>query len=88
VASGSEDKVVATAEGKLSIADREARSLAQRWQARNAQLWHHESPQLYWLRTTVVENGLMIDDQYTRVRIRRILLDKDSASQSTESRSF
>ena len=75
---GPDGEVAATAERKLSIAAREAQALTQQLQVRNAKLWHPENPQLYWLHTTVVENGQTIDDQYTRIGIRSIRFDKDS----------
>jgi len=43
---------------------------------RNARLWHPDNPQLYWLHTTVSENGHVSDDQYTRIGIRSIRFGK------------
>jgi beta-galactosidase len=50
---------------------------AQTMRVRNAKLWHPQDPQLYWLHTTVSENGRLIDDQHTRIGIRSIRFEKE-----------
>ena len=43
----------------------------------HARLWHPDDPQLYWLHTTISDQGRVIDDQYTRIGIRSIRFHKD-----------
>ena len=40
-------------------------------------LWHPERPHLYILHSTILRNGKTVDDQYTRIGIKRIAFDRE-----------
>ncbi|MGB7549254.1 MAG: glycoside hydrolase family 2 TIM barrel-domain containing protein [Terracidiphilus sp.] len=74
---GPDGKTAATATESATIAAGSRHAATQSMRVRNASLWHPEDPQLYWLHTTVRENGRLTDDQYTRIGIRTIRFDRD-----------
>lgn len=52
-------------------------AVTQTMNVQDAKLWHPQDPQLYWLHTSISENGQVIDDQYSRIGIRSIQFDGD-----------
>ncbi len=50
----------------------------QQMQVREPRLWHPEEPNLYVLHTTVLADGAIVDDQYTRIGIRTVQFDKET----------
>jgi beta-galactosidase len=73
---GTDGKVVAAIKQDATIAAREAQAVTQKLQVRDARLWHPDDPQLYWLRTTISENGQLSDEYYSRIGIRSIQFEK------------
>ncbi len=74
---GPDGNMAATAVQSYSFEAHSSHALTQQMQVRNARFWHPEDAQLYWLHTTVSENGRVTDDQYTRIGIRSIRFEKD-----------
>ena len=70
-------KVIAAVRQEAAIAARASQAVTQRLQVRDAKLWHPHDPQLYWLRTAVIEKGQVTDEQFTRIGIRSIQFEKD-----------
>jgi beta-galactosidase len=68
-------EVAADARKDAAFAPGESRGITQSFEVRNPKLWHPNDPQLYWLHTTILENGQAKDDQYTRIGIRSIRFD-------------
>jgi beta-galactosidase len=73
---GTDGKVVAAIKQDATIAAREAQAVTQMLQIRDARLWHPDDPQLYWLRTTISEDGQLSDEYYSRIGIRSIQFEK------------
>jgi beta-galactosidase len=48
----------------------------QHMEVRRPQLWHPERPHLYILHTSLIENGAIVDDVYTRLGIKTFRFDK------------
>ena len=46
-------------------------------QVRQPELWHPYHPHLYRLHTVILSDGTPVDDQYTRIGIRRFHIDND-----------
>jgi beta-galactosidase len=68
--------VVATSEESVSIEVSSSKAVTQSLPVRQPLLWHPHHPNLYRLRTVILEDGKPVDDQYTRIGIRRFHLDK------------
>jgi beta-galactosidase len=68
---------VAVSRQNATIEARGSQAVAQSMRVRNARLWHPDDPQLYWLHTSISENGQVTDDQYTRIGIRSIHFERD-----------
>lgn len=49
----------------------------QEMEVHRPRLWHPEDPNLYILHTTVLQDGIPVDDQYTRIGIRSIQFDRE-----------
>lgn len=73
---GLDGEMVATAKQDARIMAHDSKALVQEILVRNAKLWHPDDPQLYWLRTSISENGQVTDEQWTRIGIRSIRFDK------------
>ncbi len=69
---GPDGQVAATSKQSANLAPHAGQAATQTMQVQNARLWHPEDPQLYWLHTTIIENGRVTDDQLTRIGIRTI----------------
>jgi beta-galactosidase len=69
-------KLVSTKERNLSIRAGEYQTFAQELEVSHPLLWHPEHPHLYLLHTSVLREGKVLDDQYTRVGIKRIAFDR------------
>jgi beta-galactosidase len=74
---GPDERVVASSQKSEAIARGDSRAIVQKLQVRDANLWHPEDPNLYWLHTTVTSNGRITDDEYTRIGIRSIRFEPD-----------
>ena len=70
-------RVVASVESSAS-AKSDIQRFTQQMQVHKPALWHPEEPNLYILHTTVFENRVAVDDQYTRIGIRRFHFDKEA----------
>jgi beta-galactosidase len=64
-------------EASVSLSPGSYRTIAQQLNVPHPMLWHPEHPHLYVLHTSVLHNGKAIDDQYTRVGIKRIGFDRE-----------
>jgi beta-galactosidase len=73
-----EGAVVATTEVAAEVQAASSQAFTQRLEVRQPQLWHPNRPYLYLLHTVVLENGEPIDDQYTRIGIRKFQLDREA----------
>jgi beta-galactosidase len=73
----SDGKIAARNSANVTLPPRSSHPATQTMSVHNARLWHPEDPQLYWLHTTVSQNGRVTDDQYTRIGIRSIRFEKD-----------
>jgi beta-galactosidase len=69
--------ILATSEQNLTIAAHTSQNAVQTLKVQNARLWHPESPHLYTLHTVISRDGIIADDQYTRIGIRSIEFSKD-----------
>jgi beta-galactosidase len=69
--------VAATAEVSTNLEPSSSKAVTQRLTIRRPLLWHPDHPNLYQLRTVILEHGKPVDDQYTRIGIRRFHIDKD-----------
>jgi beta-galactosidase len=70
-------KSVVSTSQETTIKARDSIVLAQKLQVRAPRLWHPDDPQLYWLRTSIVEAGKVIDEEYSRVGIRSFKFEKN-----------
>ena len=73
----SDGNIAATNSASVAVPARTSHAATQTMKVRNARLWHPDNPQLYWLHTTVSENGRVGDDQYTRIGVRSIRFEKE-----------
>jgi beta-galactosidase len=73
----SDGNIAATNSASVAMPPRTSHAATQTMKVRNARLWHPDNPQLYWLHTTVSENGRVSDDQYTRIGVRSIRFEKE-----------
>jgi beta-galactosidase len=69
--------LAATSETTVLLSSGTHRTIAQQIDVPNPMLWHPEHPHLYVLHTSVLQNGSFIDDQYTRIGIKRIAFNRD-----------
>lgn len=74
---GQDGRVEATVSETASLGPGAICAITQKLKVDRARLWHPDDPQLYWLHTTVKENGRILDDQYTRIGIRSIRFDPE-----------
>ncbi len=70
-----EGRQVASAESKLKVASLATGESEVRMEVKNAQLWSVETPSLYYLHTSVVQNAKEVDQYTTRFGIRSIRFD-------------
>ena len=75
---GPDGRSVAVSETQAELEAGSSKAFAQRIQVKQPRLWHPEHPYLYLLHTVVLEDGKPIDDQYTRVGIRKFHIDRDA----------
>jgi beta-galactosidase len=61
----------------VSLAPGEDRALTQDLRVLAPRLWSPRTPDLYTLRAEIVENGLVVDDEMTRIGIRRIKISSE-----------
>ena len=73
-----EGVVVATTEVSSEVQAASSQAFTQRLEVRQPHLWHPNRPDLYLLHTVVLEDGEPIDDQYTRIGIRKFQLDREA----------
>ncbi len=69
---GPDGQVAATSKQSADLAPHASLVATQTLRVRDAKLWHPDDPQLYWLHTSVIENGRVTDDQLTRIGVRTI----------------
>jgi len=69
--------LAATNETTASLAPGTYQALAQQIDLSNPMLWHPEHPHLYVLHTSVLLNGKIVDDQYTRIGIKRFAFNRE-----------
>jgi beta-galactosidase len=70
-------ELVATKETPLSLAAQDFQTVAHQIDVANPMLWHPEHPHLYLLHTSVLRDGKTVDDQYTRIGIKRFAFDRE-----------
>jgi beta-galactosidase len=70
--------VAATSEVSINVEASGSKAVTQRLTVRRPLLWHPDHPNLYRLRTVILEHGTPVDDQYTRIGIRRFHIDKEA----------
>jgi beta-galactosidase len=70
--------VAATSEVSILVAASASNSVTQRLTVPHPLHWHPDHPNLYVLRTVILEHGKAVDDQYTRIGIRRFRIDKEA----------
>jgi beta-galactosidase len=75
---GPDGALVATKETPVSLGAGGFETVAQQIDVSKPMLWHPEHPHLYVLHTSVLLNGKTVDDQYTRVGIKRIAFDRET----------
>ena len=61
----------------VSLAPGEDRALTQDLRVLAPRLWSPRTPDLYTLRAEIVENGVVVDDEMTRIGIRRIEISSE-----------
>jgi beta-galactosidase len=74
---GPDGTLVGTKEIPVALNAGSYQTIAQELEVRNPMLWHPEHPHLYVLHTSVERNGKAIDDQFTRLGIKRIAFDRE-----------
>jgi len=74
---GPDGTLAATNETPVSVAAGGYQTVAQQIDLSNPKLWHPEHPHLYLLHTSVLRDGKTVDDQYTRIGIKRIAFDRE-----------
>jgi len=74
---GQDEQVIVASEIQASMAAHSSQGITQSLRVKSPKLWHPDHPYLYLLRTTISEDGKVVDDQYTRIGIRSIRFDKD-----------
>jgi beta-galactosidase len=67
-----EGKIIKTVKSKISLKNNEARTVEQRFALENPQLWHPDSPILYKIQTSILDNKTALDGGITRIGIRKI----------------
>jgi len=70
-------KLITSAENKFSAHDMNIAPDKQLLKVNNPKLWGIDTPYLYNLRTTIFENGKMVDESYVKVGIRSLKFDPD-----------
>ena len=73
---GPDGTVMASSESPAEVPASSSKTVTQTLHVREPQLWHPYHPNLYRLHTVIVEEGKPVDDQYTRIGIRRFRIDK------------
>ena len=74
---GPDGNVAGTSESThVDLAPGSSRAVTQTLQVTGPKLWHPYHPHLYTLHTVVLEDERPVDDQYTRIGIRRFRIDK------------
>lgn len=68
-------KVVAKSSGKLNIAATDTNKIQVAMRVSNPDLWSISTPNLYTLKTTVLENGKVIDETTTKTGFRHFTFD-------------
>ena len=68
--------VVASSEALAEVPASSSKTDSQTLHVREPLLWHPYHPHLYRLHTVILEEGKPVDDQYTRIGIRRFRIDK------------
>ncbi len=68
--------VVASSEATAEIPASSSKTVTQTLRVRDPLLWHPYHPHLYRLHAVILEEGKPVDDQYTRIGIRRFRIDK------------
>jgi beta-galactosidase len=71
-------ELVGTVSSPVEMAAHSDQTVTQHIEVRQPKLWHPDRPQLYVLHTTINENGKLVDDQYTRIGIRKFHFDKEN----------
>lgn len=74
----SDGAIVATGKTSVELAMKSGSTMQQRLQVGQPQLWHPDRPHLYILHTSILENGTVVDDVYTRIGLRTIRFDKET----------
>ncbi len=74
---GPDGRAVQKLEAVADVAPKGRRSLAQEARVEHPRLWSLETPQLYTLRTTVLQDGRAVDSTTTTFGIRTIRFDAD-----------
>ncbi len=74
---GQDGHVAAVDRRKAEILPHASYTVTQQMHVRSPRLWHPDDPHLYLLHTTIVEEGKVVDDQYSRIGIRSIRFDKE-----------
>jgi beta-galactosidase len=75
---GPNGELAARVEEPVALESQGFHTVAQQIDVLNPLLWHPEHPHLYVLHTSVLRNGKAVDDQYTRVGIKRIAFDRET----------
>ena len=68
--------VAASSEAPVEVPASSSKTVTQTLHVREPLLWHPYHPHLYRLHTVILEEGKPVDDQYTRIGIRRFRIDK------------
>ncbi len=74
---GQDGDVAAVSTVKAEILPHASYTAAQNMQVHNPKLWHPDDPHLYLLHTTIMDEGQVVDDEYSRIGIRSVRFDKD-----------
>jgi beta-galactosidase len=69
--------LAASVETPLSLSAGHYQTVAQQIDVLAPMLWHPDHPHLYVLHTSVLRDGKSVDDQFTRVGIKRIAFDRE-----------
>src|SRR5215469_13558306 len=73
----SDGKIVVSGSTEISLISGESRATIQELRVVSPRLWHPNDPYLYNLRTSILVNGRIVDEEFTRIGIRSIRFEAE-----------